>query len=154
MNRKRLNRVLCLCLCALLLTACGGPKQEDTVVPLKEKVLEIASDAAELTEVSEEEMRSSLGARSEEYEEFVFLRGSGTDTREILAFRSVTPYSAEDLALRAEIYLKHRRNDTRDTQPEAFEAYSKASVMIRNLTVVLVIGPDAARETSAILSGE
>ena len=37
MNRKRLYRILCLCLCALLMTACGAPDR-NTEVSLKEKV--------------------------------------------------------------------------------------------------------------------
>ena len=160
------KRVLIL-LCAvvlLLLGGCGAPAKEgapagdtpvsDAPASLLEKVNMICEDAGNLAPLTAEDLEDVLGAVPEDCREFVFLQSEGTDGREILAVRAAGKEAAERVAGLAEKYLERRLKETRNYAPEAYQLLTEAKVRTKNQTVVLVVGPDAAKEAEFILSGE
>ncbi len=155
---KKVMLILCILAAAAILTACGGTTEESaatsTAIPLADKVKSAAAGTEELAELNAEDLSDVLGAEAEDYREFIFLQSDGMDGREILVIRAKDKNAAEKLKGLAENYLERRLNETRNYAPEAYKLLSEAKVQTRNLTVALIVGPDAARETDAILSGE
>ncbi len=159
---KKRMLVLCLLAAAVLLTACGAPKTEETAgtpvkvdgepETLREKVNMVCEDATDLAPLTAEDLEDVLGIPAEDYQDFVFLQSEGTDGREILAIRAVSMDAAKRIAEQAESYLERRRKETRNYAPEAYQLLSEAQVETKNLTVVLVVGKDGAAEAKAILS--
>ncbi len=150
--------ILWILAAAIMLTACGGTTEKSavtaTAVPLADKVKSAAAGTEELAELNAEDLSDVLGAEAEDYREFVFLQSDGMDGREILVIRAADKNAAEKLKGLAENYLERRLNETRNYAPEAYKLLSEAKVQTRNLTVALIAGPEAAKETDAILSGE
>ena len=160
MNLKRWALVLCAAAAAVLLTGCGAQKEEtgkgtadDAPASLLEKVNMVAEDAAGLAPLTAEDLEDVLGIVSEDCRDFVFLQSAGTDGREILVVLAADADAAKRVAEMAEAYLERRLDETRNYAPEAYRLLTQAKVQARNLTVALVVGPDAAKEAEAILSG-
>ena len=155
---KKWALILCLLTAAALLTACGagetGKETAGETLPLAEKVKNAIPDAAELAELTEEDLNDVLGAEPEDCREFVFLQSDGTDGREVLAIRAKDSDAAERIAGLAENYLERRWNETRNYIPELYQLLTGMRVQRRNLTVVLVVGRNAEAETESILAGE
>ena len=155
---KKAVQILCLLLAAALLTACGaqesGKETGGEILPLTEKVKNAIPDMDELAELTAEDLNDLLGVEAEECREFVFLQSDGTDGREVLAIRARDENAAEKISGMAENYLERRRNETRNYIPELYQLLGGMKVQSRNLTVVLVVGQNAAEETDAILAGE
>lgn len=150
--------ILCMLTAAIALSACGVQETQggtaEKVITLTEKVKGIASDTEELAELTAEDLTDVLGAVPEDCREFVFYQSVGTDGREILVIRSADRDAARRVAALAENYLERRRKETRNYAPEAYRLLTEAAVQTRNLTVALIIGPNAAKETEAVLAGE
>ena len=157
---KKKTGLLCLLLAAVMLLAgCGQQEPEKAAAaretrPLREIVKSAAADAESLAALAEEDLTDMTGIEPEEYSEFVFLQGIGMDGREILAARAADKDAADRLVKQMEAYLERRMKETRNYMPEAYQLQSEAKVRTRNLTVALVVGPDAEKETEAILADE
>lgn len=161
---KKRTGLICALLAALLLLAgCGQQETGKTTaaetapaekLSLRELVDSEAPDAGDLAVLTAEDLTDMLGIVPDDYTEFVFLQSTGMDGREILAIRAANRDAADRVAKQAETYLERRMKETRNYAPEAYRLQSETKVRTRNLTVLLVVGPDAAKEADAILAGE
>ena len=152
--------IICLAAALLLLGSCGEKKKEEPAataqkaVPLTDAVRAAAADADALVPLNGDDLSADLGIEADEYSEFVFLQSTGMDGREILVIRAKDEASAGKAAKAAEEYLQRRRNEARNYAPAAYELLTAAEVKTRNKTVALIVGPNAAQETEAVLAGE
>lgn len=162
---KKLMAILMLLTCMLGLCACGNQEKADsasapTDAPATEKqtlgefVNSVIPDAGELVSFDEEELSDVLGIEAEEYTEFVYLQENGLSGREILVLRAVDADAAGRIVKQLESYLEHRRKETRDYAPTAYQLLAEAKVEKKNLTVALVSGENAAQERAKLLAGE
>ena len=154
---KKQIKILCVLAAALfLLAACGAEKPAEVrnAIPLADKVNGVIPDEAELAPLVAEDLEDMLGITAGDYREFVFLQSEGTDGREVLVIRAADSDTLKKLTGIVEEYLKRRLTETRNYAPEAYRVLSEAKVQTRNLTVALVVGPDGAKETEAVLAGE
>lgn len=155
------KRILILCTAAalLLLGGCGTPAKEETPVSdapvsLREKVNMICEDAGDLAPLDAVDMEDVTGIVPEDCREFVFLQSLGMDGREIMAVRAADKDAAERVTALAEKYLERRMKETRNYAPEAYQLLSETKVRTKNLTIVLAVGTNAAKEADYILAGE
>ena len=160
MYRKKARVIALLMVCICLIAGCGAKTPSDaqsganTPLSLREAVLGVASDAAGLTALTKDDLSDVLGIEPETYTDFIYLQGEGLDGREILVLRAVDTESAVQVKSRVEAYLDQRRKETQNYLPEAYRLLTKASVENKGLTVALFVGPDAAKESAALLAGE
>ena len=89
--KKHLYLIAALLLAALVLSGCGGQKEEAAVpaekMTLQELVASVAADAGELAPLNADDLADVLGIEMEDYTEFVYLQDDGLGGREILALR-------------------------------------------------------------------
>ena len=140
----------------LCLSGCGKQAEQAPaeVKSLQERVESAAKDAGELAPLTAEDLTDTLGAEPEDVAEFVYLQETGFGGREILAVRAKDQAAADSLEKQMQHYLEHRRDETWDYAPEAYQLLSKAEVKRKGLLLVMVSGPDAEKEAQEILAGE
>ena len=167
---KKLAGILVLLLAmALLLTGCGSKTEETTrqrracqapapeaaqAQTLEERIGAIAADAGDLAPFSLEELADMTGIAPEDCADFVFLQGDGTDGREILAVTVKNAEAGDRVEALMQSYLERRRDENRNYAPAAYQLLSKASVVRKGLTLVMISGTKAAEETERLLAGE
>jgi len=170
---KKLTGILVLLLAAALLTGCGqspsgtaqpaGQAAETAAAPapeaaqaqtLEERIGAIAADAGDLAPFSLEELADMTGIAPEDCADFVFLQGDGTDGREILAVTVKNAEAGDRVEALMQSYLERRRDENRNYAPAAYQLLSKASVVRKGLTLVMISGTKAAEETERLLAGE
>ncbi len=152
---KRTLLAVCLLTLAFSLAGCGQPKEEVSLpVPLREAVASAAPDAAEWLRLPAQELEDVLGILPQDYTEFVYLLEDSLSGREILVIRAADREAAERVRGLVEAYLERRRKETRDYLPEAYQLLAAAKVEIKNNTVALIVGEEAADETRKLLAGE
>ncbi len=158
--KKRIMILGILAAAVLMLTACGAPKTSPeneagkVAVSLREKVESVIPDKDSLGPLTAEDLEDVLGVTPSDYSDFIFLQSEAMDGREVLVIRAADKDAAGKLTGIAESYLERRLNETRSYAPEAYQVLSQAKVQTKNLTVALIVGPDGAKETEAILAGE
>ena len=153
---KKLLLTAVLIALVLSLAGCGQPKEEAPAVklPLDELAASVAADAGTLLKLSAEDLEDALGITPEMYTEFIYLQDDAMTGREILALRTGRPEAAEQVRVKLEAYLERQRKETRDYLPEAYKLLSAAKVEVKNNTVALIAGENAAEETRKLLAGE
>ncbi|MBR6185338.1 MAG: DUF4358 domain-containing protein [Clostridia bacterium] len=145
-----------LMLLSLLLSGCRtGGGQEKALLPLEDAVGKAVSDREDLIAYTGEDLSDLTGILPQDYTEAVFLVGSDTlSGREVIAVRAKDENALKAAAEALKAYLSGRMQETRNYLPDAYKLQSEARVETKNLTAALFIGPNAAEETRAFLTGE
>lgn len=149
---KTTVRRIVLLAAALLFLCCGALAEEQTLT-LSEVCSAILPDMPELTEMLPEDFSDILGIEPGSCTDMLWLAGSGESGREILALRAVDEEAASDIQEQLSFYLEQRRKESRNYFPDAYALLMQTDVARNGLTVVLVVGPDAAAETEVLLGG-
>lgn len=147
---------LSLLLLPLLLTGCQtAESQPKAVLPLNEAAARALNGADQLIEYTADDLADMTGILPEMYTEAVFLMDSDTlSGREAVIVRAKDADSLKTVRDALNTYLAQRMQETRAYLPDAYKLQSEARVDTKNLTAALIIGPDAAAETRALLAGE
>ena len=153
---KKLTLILCLGLLACALAGCGQPVEKAPAAPrpLKEAVAAVAADAGELVAIPAADLEDVLGIPPEDYSEFVYLQENSLSGREILVLRAADAEAAQRVRGRVEAYLERRRKETDNYLPEAYKLLMAAKVEVKNHTVALIVGEQAADEVRKLMAGE
>lgn len=156
--KKHLYLIAALLLAALVLSGCGGQKEE-TAAPaekmtLQELVASVAPDAGELAPLNADDLADVLGIEMEDYTEFVYLQDDGLGGREILALRCPDESATARVAEKVEKYLEQRRKETQNYLPEVYQLLTAAQVETRGNTVALITGEGAQEQVKKLLAGE
>ncbi len=142
--------ILCL-LCGLAFSLA----EEGEAESLKDRVLRLAGDAADLVEMDGDDLYDIIGIDPEDCEDFVYLAASdalsGRELIVILAADEAAADLAEEMLGR---YLESRLRETRNYLPEAYQALTEAEVVREGLTVILSVAAPQADEAQLLLSEE
>lgn len=151
---KKQTWIALLVLFALLLTGCqSAPKKPD--LPLNEAIAKAIPDMDQLVNYNLKDLSDLLGIDEKDFTEAVFLADCDTlSGREVIAVRAKDAGSLKTISAALSNYLSQRKLETRDYLPEAYQLQSEAKVETKNLTAALFIGPNAAEECKAFMTGE
>ena len=154
MNRRAVW-ILLVCL-PLLLSGCGGPAPDaGRRQPLEDILAAALPDWDGLLPYPQEELYDLMDLDPEDYTECAYrVSADGLSAREAIALRAVDGNAAGRIADALNAYLNHRRKETRDYLPEAYQWLSAAQVQRRGDTVALIVGENAAAQARAVLAGE
>ena len=152
---KRAFLPLLLCL-ILLLSGCGAGDQPAAPAPsLQEKLAAALPDWEELIPYPTNELYDLMDLDPQDYTECVCrISDDIVIPREAIAVRAKDQAAADRIAAALEGYLARRIRETRDYLPEAYLLLNTALVSRQGLTVVLIVGANAAQETRAALARE
>ena len=145
-----------LLILVLLLSGCGAGDQPTTPAPsLQEKLAAALPDWEELIPYPTDELYDLMDLDPQDYTECVCrISDNIVFSREAIAVRAKDQAAADRIAAAMEDYRARRIRETRDYLPEAYLLLNAALVSRRGLTVVLIVGENAAQETRAVLAGE
>ena len=150
-KRHAFGFALLLLALALLLCGCGAAPKK----PLDETVSAALVDKNGLMDFPADELEMIADITADGYTEYVYLTSEdGVSAREVIVLRAKDRQTAADIRQKLTDYLERRRIETRDYLPDEYQLLSQAKVESKNLTVALIIGKDAARETEALLKQE
>lgn len=154
MMKKKQTWIALLTLLALLLTGCqSAPKKPD--LPLNEAITKAIPDMEQLVSYNQQDLSDLLGIDEKDFTEAVFLADCDSlSGREVIAVRAKDAGSLKTIAAALGNYLSQRKLETRDYLPEAYQLQNEAKVETKNLTAALFIGPNAAEECKAFMTGE
>lgn len=151
---KKSNRgkmILLFTVLMILLTGCGTVEKK----PLNETVQTALTETDGLIEFPKEELEMIADITPDVFSEYVYLASEdGISAREVIALRAKDKEKAKDIQQKLTDYLERRKIETRDYLPDEYQLLNQAKVEMKNVTVALIVGKNAAKETESLMKQE
>lgn len=156
---KTVKKVCALALVCLLMmslsAAAVGEEAEETAPSLscRERAAAALADYEELLPWDEIDLFDIMGIAEEDFSDFIYLTDiSGMDGREVVMICCVSPEALQRVEAALSAYLKRRVKETQNYLPDAWELLSRAVLVTRENTVLLVSGENAEAEAELLLN--